>query len=239
MGKSLGNVVNIHDALREYPAEALRLFYLQNHYRSPLPFAGDALADALGMLGRLYEAREVAERIVGAGSTIAPEDADDVARALGADAMRVLELGRKFPASFHATLDDDFNTSAALGHAFELVRAINRLSNHKKAAARGAPVLQPALEGLGLLADALGLLTLTTAEFQAEIKAKRLPLLGITAAEVDALVAERAAARAAKDWTRADEIRARLEGHRIAVMDRADTSEWRVRLAAPEEASAG
>ena len=37
MGKSLGNVVNIHDALREFPAEALRLYYLQAHYRSPLP----------------------------------------------------------------------------------------------------------------------------------------------------------------------------------------------------------
>lgn len=235
MGKSLGNVVDIHDALREFPAEALRLYYLQNHYRSPLPYDADALCEALGMLGRLYEAREVAEKLVGGVGSFVDEDPDDAARALGTDAMRVLELGRNFRAQFYATLDDDFNTSAALGHAFELARAINRLSNHKKAAKRGGPIVAPALEALGLLAGALGLLTLTTPEFQAEIKAKRLPLLGLTAPEVDALVTERTAARVARDWARADEIRARLEAHRIAVMDRADGSEWRVRLSSPEE----
>jgi cysteinyl-tRNA synthetase len=237
MGKSLGNVVDIHDALREYPAEALRLYYLQNHYRSPLPYDSDALADALGMLGRLYEAREVAEKLVASGSPFGAEEPDDVARALGTDAIRVLELARKFPELLYATLDEDFNTSAAIGHAFELARAINRLSNHKKAASRARPIVEPALEALSMMSGALGLLSLSTAEFQAEIKTKRLPLLGLAPADVDALVAERTEARRVKDWARADELRARLEGHRIAVMDRADGSEWRVRLTTSEESA--
>ncbi|MEQ1503045.1 MAG: cysteine--tRNA ligase [Myxococcota bacterium] len=224
MGKSKGNVVEIHHALRELPAEALRLYYLQNHYRSQLPYDAEALSDALAMLARLYDAREVAEKMRG------DDDADAIARALGADALTVLDLGRRFPELLYQALDDDFNTSMALGHAFELARAINRLSNHKKAAAKAGPVVAPALAALALLGPTLGLLGASSEAFQTEVKAKRLPLLGITAPQVDALIQARADARANKDWARADEIRAELEGHRIAVMDRSDGSDWKVRL---------
>jgi cysteinyl-tRNA synthetase len=224
MGKSLGNAIGIHTLLQSYPAEALRLYYLQAHYRSGLPFDEDALPAALGMLARLYEAREVAESFGG------DEDPDGVARALGADALRVLELGRGFVTSLHAALDEDFNTAAALGDAFELARAINRLSNHKKAARLCGPVVAPALKGFAVLGEALGLVQLSTNEFQAEIKTKRLPLLGMTSDDVEALLRERAEARASKDWARADAIRDQLEGASIAVMDRAHGSEWRVRL---------
>jgi cysteinyl-tRNA synthetase len=225
MGKSLGNVVDIHDALERFPAEALRLYYLQNHYRSPLPWDPDeALPEALGMLARLYEAREAAERMGG------EEDPERVAESLGADAQRVLELGRSFPERLHEALDEDFNTAQALGHAFELARAINRLSNHKKANRRAGPVVAPALEAFALLAEAIGLLAHSTEDFQEEVKCKRLPSLGLTAEEVDALLAQRAQARADKDWARADAIRDELETKRIAVMDRGDHSEWRIRL---------
>lgn len=149
MGKSLGNVVNIHELLGDYPAEALRLYYLQNHYRHPLPFDENALPDALGMLARLYEAREVAEAMGG------DEEPDSVARALGVDAMRVLELSRSFEQVLYACLDDDFNTAAALGHTFELARAVNRMSNHKKATRRGGPVAAEALGAFALLPDTL------------------------------------------------------------------------------------
>ena len=52
MGKSLGNVWNVQNALKEYPAEAIRLYYLGALYRSPLPWGDDALSDALGSLCR-------------------------------------------------------------------------------------------------------------------------------------------------------------------------------------------
>lgn len=224
MGKSKGNVVEIHAALAEFPAEALRLYYLQNHYRSPLPYDPTALGEALAMTARLYEAREVAERMGG------DEDADSVARALGTDAMAVLALGRAFPAAMEQALDDDFNTAKVLGLLFELARAVNRLSNHKKAAARGGPVVEPALEAFALATSALGLLASTTAAFQAEVRSKRVPLLGMSVADVDARVAARAAARNDKDWATADRLRGELEGAGILVMDRGDGSEWRVRL---------
>ncbi len=224
MGKSLGNAVTIRELLKTYPAEALRLFYLQAHYRSGLPFDDEALPEALGGLARLYEAREVAEGMGG------EEDPDNAARSLGADAMLALELGRAFPEQLHAALDDDFNTAAALGHAFELARAINRLSNHKKAAKRAGPVVAPALQAFALLSEALGLVCMSTDDFQAEIKQKRLPLLGLTPDRVEELIRQRTQARADKDWGRADEIRDELEAASIAVMDRPHGTEWRVRL---------
>jgi cysteinyl-tRNA synthetase len=224
MGKSLGNVVNIHDLLREYPAEALRLYYLQNHYRSPLPFDAEALPEALGMLARLYEAREVGEKMAGDG------DPDNVSKQLGADAIEVLALGRGFVEAMDAALEDDFNTAMALGRAFELARAVNRLSNHPRAKKAGGPVVAPALAAFGALAEALGLMAMSTPAFQEEVKRKRLPLLGLDAAQIDAMVEARADARRAKDWARADELRGELEARKIAVMDRADGSDWRLRL---------
>jgi cysteinyl-tRNA synthetase len=227
MGKSLGNVINVGDALAEFPAEALRLYYLQNHYRSPLPWGDGALVEALAMLARLYEAREVAEAMGG------EEDAERVAQELGQDARTVLELGRGFEARFHEAIDADFNTAKALGQLFELARAVNRFGNHKKAKKRGGPVVAPALEAFALVARAINLMTMSSEDFQSEVKAKRLQSLGITAAEIDAELAARSAAREAKDWARADEIRDGLEARGIVVMDRPDRVDWRVRLEVP------
>lgn len=225
MGKSTGNVVNVADLLQEWPAEAVRLYYLQNHYRSPLPWNDTAIEEALAMLARLYEARENAEAMGG------KERAEDVVQSLGADAGTVLELGRSFVDNVHAALDNDFNTSAALSHAFELARAINRFANHKKAKKRGGPVVAPALAAFSVLDQALGLLASTSSDFQEEVKDKRLKAMGLTREGIAARIQERHDARAAKDWARADAIRGELEADRILIMDRADGSDWRVRLA--------
>ncbi|MEM9195867.1 MAG: cysteine--tRNA ligase, partial [Myxococcota bacterium] len=120
MGKSLGNVFNIRDALKLYPAEALRLYYLQVHYRSPLPWDEAALPESLALLARLYEAREGAEAMAG------DEPLDRVVSDLGKDAKAVVELAEQFEARFYEAMDDDFNTAKALGYAFELARALNR-----------------------------------------------------------------------------------------------------------------
>jgi len=225
MGKSEGNAIGIAAILEQFPAEALRLYYLQAHYRSPLPWdEHTALPEALGMLARLYEAREVAEAMGG------EEEPDNVARSLGADAMTCLELGRGFRTALYAALDDDFNTAAALGLAFELARAVNRVSNHKKAKRRAGPVVAPALEAFTLLGESLGLLTLSTEAFHQEIRDKRLPLLGLSTEAVEAKLLARAEARAARDWSRADAIRDELEAASIVVMDGDGGSEWRVRL---------
>jgi cysteinyl-tRNA synthetase len=231
MGKSLGNVFNIKDAVKLFPAEALRLYYLQVHYRSPLPWSLEALPDALGLLARLYEAKEVATQMEG------DEPVDRIVKELGADAARVVEMSDAFPARFYGAMDDDFNTAKALGYAFELARAVNRFGNHKKAKKRGGPVAQKALAAFDVIASSLGLLQMAPSAFIDEVKDKRLPELGLTRDEVDRLLAERLDARAQKDWARADAIRNELENKGIAVMDRADGVDWRVRLDVHEEAS--
>lgn len=224
MGKSLGNVIDVHDALESFPAETLRLYYLQNHYRSPLPWDDSALSEALAMLARLYEAREVAEAMTG------QEDAEQVAQSLGGDAQRVLELGRAFEDKFHRACDSDFNTAQAIGTLCELARAINRFGNHKKAKKRGGPVVAPALGAFELVKRALGFMAMDTSAFHDEVKDKRLGAMGIARSEVERLLSQRSEARASKDWSRADEIRDQLDGMGIVVMDSPEGVEWRVRL---------
>ncbi len=229
MGKSLGNVFNVRNALGQFPAEALRLYYAQSLYRSALPWGESALPDALAMLGRLYDARETAEAMGG------NEDADRVARDLGDDARQVLELGRGFADRFHDALDTDFNTARAVGELMTLARAVNRFAAHKKARKRGGPVVAPALAAFDLAAAAIGLMTMSTADFHAEVKAKRLAALGMTPDGVEAQLAERAAARAAKDWARSDALREALEERGIMVMDTPEGARWRIRLSTAAE----
>ncbi|MCO4746452.1 MAG: cysteine--tRNA ligase [Proteobacteria bacterium] len=231
MGKSLGNVHLIRDLLAEYPHEALRLYYLQSHYRSPLPWdpaTGVQMDEALAMLARLYEAREVAEEMGG------KEPAADVVASLGDDARRLWELGNEFESRFLAAMDDDFNTAQALGLAFELARALNRFANHKKAKKRGGPVVAPALAGFKLLGPSLGLLDQACDDFLEEVKVKRLGAMGVERSDIEALLADRATARSTKDWARADAIRDELEAKSIVVMDRTDGVQWKIRLATAE-----
>jgi cysteinyl-tRNA synthetase len=230
MGKSLGNVVNIEDVLKEFPAEAARLYYLQNHYRSPLPWSSDALPDALGMLSRLYDARDVAESMAGEG------DADRVAEELGEDAKSVLELGRGFRTAFLAALDDDFNTAKALGHVFTLARAINRFAGHKKAKNRGGPVVAPALAAFALVSEAVGLMSIETRAFIEEVKDKRLAALGVSRDDVEQKVRERERLRAEKRWKEADAVRDELLARGVQIMDGPEGSRWRVRIEAPPDA---
>ena len=230
MGKSLGNVINVHIALDEFPAESMRLYYLQNQYRSPLPWGESALPEALAMLQRLYEAKENAESMGG------QDDAERVAKELGGDALTVLELGRAFPEKFYAAMDTDFNTAQAIGHLFELARAVNRFGNHKKAKKRGGPVVAPALAAFDLVRQAIGLFAMSAHDFHEEVKDKRLKAMGIGREDIEKLIVDRTTARTDKDWARADEIRDELSAKSIEVMDTPDGVQWRVKLAEPAEA---
>jgi cysteinyl-tRNA synthetase len=224
MGKSTGNVVNVRDALAEFPAEALRLYYLQNHYRSPLPWDGEALSKALGMLSRLYEAREKAEAMGGG------DDPTRLVTELGDEARAVFDLGSAFHDRFLGALDHDFNTAEGLGYLFELARAVNRFAAHKKALKRGGPVVAPALAAFRLVAESLGMVAMDTRAFHAEVKEKRLRALGIDHGAIDDKLEERAEARRSKDWARADAIRDELARSHVEVLDLPDGVEWRVRL---------
>ncbi|RMF85452.1 MAG: cysteine--tRNA ligase, partial [Nitrospirae bacterium] len=113
MSKSLGNFFTIREILEAHPAEAVRLFLLSTHYRSPIDFTERALADARAAVDRVYTFLQAAEG--------QPEGDWRAAPAELAEAVATLEL------DFDAAMDDDANTAAALAALFERVRLFNRV----------------------------------------------------------------------------------------------------------------
>src|SRR5215203_3269746 len=109
MSKSLGNVVNISDFLREHDADVLRLIVLSSYYRSPLLYGTEIVADQERKLARLRSALEPAS-----GSATDGPAAEQLAAIIASSRTH-----------FDQAMDDDFNTSGALAALFELVRAIN------------------------------------------------------------------------------------------------------------------
>ncbi len=124
MSKSIGNVLLVHELLNQMPGEVIRLVLLTAHYRQPVDWTEDVVADARKKLDRLYGAlRELA----------------DVMPAAGVQA----------PDAFIAALEDDLNTPMAFAELFELVRAANKAQDIDEKATLKAQILDAgALLGL-------------------------------------------------------------------------------------------
>jgi cysteinyl-tRNA synthetase len=189
MSKSLGNVLLVRDLLKQAPGEAIRLALLSAHYRQPLDWTSEVLAEARRKLDRLYGAlRE-------AGPATAPAGAPDP--------------------EFLAALDDDLNTPQALAVLFNLARDLNRSTD---AAERSelAGRLRASAGLLGLLhADPAAWFAAATAEG------------GLSAEQVEQLIADRKAARASRDFQAADRIRDQLTAGGIIIEDGAEGTRWR------------
>ena len=227
MSKSLGNIVRIRDMLAEVPADVLRLYYLQVHYRSPLPYNDESLAEALASTNRLYTAKETAVAIAAGKRS---QSAEELVRELGDLAADVWDRANSFADRFDKAMDDDFNTALALGQLFELARAVNRLANDKRARKRAAPLMDKVLEAYALVGEVLGIGGLEPQAFFDELKVKNLAARGHDIAGIEARLDERWTARKAKDWATADAIRAKLDALKVQVMDGADGYTWRVRV---------
>ncbi|WP_428380284.1 cysteine--tRNA ligase [Nevskia ramosa] len=191
MSKSVGNVLLIREILKAAPGEAVRLALLTGHYRQPLDWNDEALADARRKLDRLYGALR---------------DAGDVA---ASDA--------KAPDAFIAALEDDINTPAALAELFELARALNKASD---AAEKATLVAQ--IKDAGAL---LGLLQQNPGEWFSQSSGSE--STGPNEAEIEAALAARVAAKAAKDYKEADRIRDDLKARGVLVEDSKDGQRWR------------
>ena len=124
MSKSVGNVLLVKEIRKHAPGEAIRLALLTGHYRQPLDWNDEALADAKKKLDRLYGALR--------------------------DAGEVPASDAKAPDAFIAALEDDLNTPAALAELFELARALNKSEDTAEKAARVAQ-LRDAGAVMGLL----------------------------------------------------------------------------------------
>jgi len=223
MSKSLGNFFTIKEVLEKYDSEVLRFFLLSSHYRSPIDFSDQNLAEAEAGISRIYQA------LAGIDEALAAA----VGAAVTGSAAAVTELGamaEAFPARFREAMDDDFNTALALANVFDLVRGINRLLADGLAGTEEArSALAAARSGIDGLGGVLGLFTTEPAAFFARLTGRKMTELAITAEEIETLIAERAAARKRKDFRRSDEIRDLLLASGIILLDGPQGTSWKVK----------
>jgi len=223
MSKSLGNFFTIKEVLARYDSEVLRFFLLSAHYRSPIDFCDQNLTEAGTGLERIYSAL---------ASIDAALQADAVAPAgIGSEAGQ--ELAAKvadFPARFREAMDDDFNTALALGNIFELVRAANRLIAEASGLSPDqAELLAATRQRIREAGQVLGLFHSEPGAFLDRIKGQKMAGMEIGQEEIEQLIAERAAARKAKDFKRSDEIRDLLLARNIVLLDGPEGTTWKVK----------
>ena len=217
MSKSLNNFKTIRDILEQYLPEVLRLFLLGRHYRSPVDFTVEAVEEAEKNCKRLYETLvatdvELARPDPKGGSL--PEDI----------AATYADLAN----AWDAVMDDDMNTAAALGHMNSLAHLMGRIMEdkalRKNAGARDC--LRAAREKFTAWGTVLGLFLLPPADFLAELKICRARRKNVDIARVEELMAERRAAREAKDFAASDTLRDALATLGVVVRDTPDGAVW-------------
>lgn len=200
MSKSLGNFVTIRELLdRPTDPMVVRLFVLQAHYRKPIDFTDESLAAAANGWETLKEGllfgSQYGDRL-GWQGTIEPD---------AALTQRFAEI-----------VDLDLNFAGGLAIVFELAKDLRKEGNllvHEGTTAAPAAALQLKWQTLVELAGILGLTAQPT-------EASTATDSGPTAAEIEALVEQRRAARKAKDFATSDRIRDELQAQGIVLVDK-------------------
>ena len=199
MSKSAGNFFTVRDILQQYDPMVLRFFMLSAHYRSPLNFSADLMEAAGNGLGRI--------RTAAANLDFLLKNARQQERTQEEEAL--WEKAKEYAAKFDEAMDDDFNTADALAAVFELVKFIN--TNVREDSTAG--FVKALREELLSLTDICGLIVETKEE--------------LLDSDVEALIAERQAARKAKNFARADEIRNELLQKGILLEDTREGVKWK------------
>ncbi len=222
MSKSLGNFLTIREVLEQYPAEVLRLFIFSTHYRNPLDYSEAAMSDTVSGLNRLYNCL--------ADIVSLPLEGDAEARQVASakERQKVDTLTQRFLEA----MDNDFNTAQALGIIFEAIKTLNRIRQTlpPKAATADLQLLHQGAMTIQELCAIMGLLTQNPVAYVKRAREKVLATLDIAAAEIQKLIDERTAARSAKNWAKADEIRNTLLAHNIELNDGPEGTTWTVKI---------
>lgn len=190
MSKSLGNFFTVREIREKYKGEVIRYFLLSGHYRSPIDFNDNLMEMSKASLARFENAKKNLEFLIEKGEGQMTDDE-----------KKVFESYDSYRAKFKEAMDDDLNTADAISAIFELVTAINQAV--KDGASK--EFAQKSLDTLLELTHVLGLLE---AEEDADVDD-----------EIKKLVDEREAARAAKDFAKADQIRDELKAKGITLKD--------------------
>ncbi len=199
MSKSLGNFFTVREISEKYDLQVLRFFMLNAHYRSPLNFSAELMESSKNALERIQTAVDNLKFLAEHASAqeMTPEEA---AKA---------EEAAKYEKAFDDSMDDDFNTADAIAAIFDLVKFANTTADEKSSKAY-AETLREKIQGL---CDIMGLITEKKEELLDE--------------DIEKLIEERQAARKAKNFARADEIRAELLEKGIILEDTREGVKWK------------
>ncbi len=209
MSKSLGNFFTIREVLQKFDAEVMRLFLLGTHYRNPINYSDAILQEAERRLRYLYKTLEKVDRVAAGASPAGQRGTlvDDARRAL----------------------DDDFNAPQVLAVLAEAFTAANALADAKgRRTADEKAALAAFARDAREIGTTLGLVQRAPAEALRALRGMAVARRGIDGAEVEAQLAERAAARKAKDFARSDAIRDALLARGVALLDGPDGTSWDV-----------
>ena len=198
MSKSLGNFFTVREIGEKYDLQVLRFFMLSAHYRSPLNFSAEIMESSKNALERILTAVETLTHL-----------SETAASGMKAEEEKACEEMKQFRAKFEEAMDDDLNTADAVSAVFELVK----FANTNASADSSKEFVETLKKEISELCDILGIIT--------EKKADSLE------AEVEALIAERQAARKAKDFAKADEIRDKLLAMGIQLKDTREGVQWK------------
>jgi cysteinyl-tRNA synthetase len=225
MSKSLGNEIVVSEVFKRHDPETLRLLLLSTHYRSPIEYSEDRLAELRRSLEGFYRFFERYQRVSGesfyALATPTKQSEWDLN---GHHPEFLAEVGR-LRATFLDHMEDDFNTGGAVGVLYELLSTLNRFADARlpeggkpEAAAladfrRGVVALKEVGQILGLFREA-----------PAKQAGGDDELVG---GLVQLLIDLRAEARKAKNFALGDQIRDRLEKLGVKLEDRKGGTGWR------------
>lgn len=217
MSKSLGNFLVIKDIVKAWHPEALRLFLLSNHYRSPLDYTEQAMHEAAsaldkiyGLLFRLYECFDQWPPSHGSGPDLRENSGGDLWQ------------------RFCEAMDDDFNTARGIGILFEAVRLLNRKIDEQgqDAVAGGEGDLRLVTDIISI-GKVMGLMSDDPRLYFERRKQAVLQTCGIDEHWISEKIRERTEARKARDFARADAIRDELSQLNIVLEDRPEGTIWK------------
>jgi len=213
MAKSLGNFITIEDILAKYPADALKILFLQTHYSHPVDFSWERMDGAKEAYKRICTSMNELKNI----------------KTKSRPNKNINKLVDEYRSKFEEVMDDDFNTAQALGIIFEMVSFINK-------SIESGENLEYAKESLIDLGKTLGLSkefldgSLLNVDVIQNIGVKDTDN-GTLTDSIKILVKRREEARKSKDFKTADEVRKALEKKGLVPKDKKDgTTVWEKKI---------
>ena len=216
MSKSLGNFWLARDVLKKFRPEAVRLFFLQKHYGSPLNFSEDNIRDAENahkrlelIFNKVQQALDLKETL---GGSVGSDSIHTEVEQFSKDLDR-LEI------EFHEAMDDDFNTAAAMGKIFEIFNGLNKIASPKLINDFSSYVLKRARDKILEWNEFLGFLHLS----KPENVSKKYEQI------IELLLEVRKDLRTRKEWALSDKIRDGLNDIGISIEDSAEGTIWKLK----------